>query len=118
MSDTPDTGKVTPALKAEILAEALPYIFDLLEYEGLCLGGSSAINIAGAVRMAVVAGPHAGKAGRDPRQGIGAAANQQHARSGPGQRQRGRAAHARTRPRHHCRLAGKSQSAHFAKLSL
>jgi len=33
-------------------AEALPYIFDLLEHEGLCLGGSSAINIAGAVRLA------------------------------------------------------------------
>lgn len=33
-------------------AEALPYIYDLLAEEGLCLGGSSAINIAGAVRMA------------------------------------------------------------------
>ena len=32
--------------------EALPLIFELLEHEGLCLGGSSAINIAGAVRMA------------------------------------------------------------------
>ncbi len=31
---------------------ALPYIFDLLQNEGLCLGGSSAINIAGAVEMA------------------------------------------------------------------
>jgi cysteine synthase A len=38
-------------------AEALPYVFDLLEYEGLCLGGSSAINIAGAVRMARDLGP-------------------------------------------------------------
>jgi cysteine synthase A len=38
-------------------AEALPYIFDLLEYEGLCLGGSSAINVAGAVRMARDLGP-------------------------------------------------------------
>lgn len=38
-------------------AEALPYIFDLLEHEGLCLGGSSAINIAGAVRMAQDLGP-------------------------------------------------------------
>ena len=38
-------------------SEALPYIFDLLEYEGLCLGGSSAINIAGAVRMARDLGP-------------------------------------------------------------
>ena len=38
-------------------AEALPYIFDLLEHEGLCLGGSSAINIAGAARMARDLGP-------------------------------------------------------------
>ncbi len=38
-------------------AEALPFIFDLLEHEGLCLGGSSAINIAGAVRMAEELGP-------------------------------------------------------------
>ncbi|MDS9946572.1 MAG: cysteine synthase A [Planktomarina sp.] len=33
-------------------AEALPYVFDLLRNEGLVLGGSSGINIAGAVRMA------------------------------------------------------------------
>jgi cysteine synthase A len=32
--------------------EALPFVFDLLEHEGLCMGGSTAINIAGAVRMA------------------------------------------------------------------
>ncbi|MBE8220065.1 MAG: pyridoxal-phosphate dependent enzyme, partial [Alphaproteobacteria bacterium] len=32
--------------------EALPIIFDLLREEGLCLGGSSGINIAGAIRMA------------------------------------------------------------------
>jgi len=38
-------------------SEALPYIFDLLQHEGLCLGGSSAINIAGAVRMARDLGP-------------------------------------------------------------
>ena len=38
-------------------AEALPYIFDMLEHEGLCLGGSSAINIAGAVRLARELGP-------------------------------------------------------------
>ncbi|MET3925597.1 cysteine synthase A [Devosia sp. 2618] len=36
---------------------ALPYIYDLLEHEGLCLGGSSAINIAGAVRLARDLGP-------------------------------------------------------------
>lgn len=38
-------------------AEALPVIFDLLEHEGLCLGGSSGINIAGAIRMARDMGP-------------------------------------------------------------
>ena len=37
--------------------EALPYIFDLLKYEGLCLGGSAGINIAGAVRLAEHLGP-------------------------------------------------------------
>ena len=38
-------------------AEALSIIFDLLEHEGLCLGGSSGINIAGAVRLAKDLGP-------------------------------------------------------------
>ena len=38
-------------------AEALPLIFDLLEYEGLCLGGSTGINVAGAIRMAREMGP-------------------------------------------------------------
>jgi cysteine synthase A len=38
-------------------AEALPIVFDLLEHEGLCLGGSSGINIAGAMRMARALGP-------------------------------------------------------------
>jgi cysteine synthase A len=38
-------------------AEALQLIFDLLEHEGLCLGGSSGINIAGAVRLARELGP-------------------------------------------------------------
>ena len=38
-------------------AEALPYVFDLLRNEGLVLGGSSGINIAGAVRMARDMGP-------------------------------------------------------------
>ncbi len=37
--------------------EALPFIFDLLKLEGLCLGGSSAINIAGAVKLAKKMGP-------------------------------------------------------------
>lgn len=37
--------------------EALPVVFDLLQHEGLCLGGSSAINVAGAIRMAKDMGP-------------------------------------------------------------
>lgn len=37
--------------------EALPIIFDLLEHEGLCLGGSSGINVAGAIRLAGQLGP-------------------------------------------------------------
>ena len=35
----------------------MPIIFDLLEHEGLCLGGSSGINVAGAVRLAKELGP-------------------------------------------------------------
>jgi len=38
-------------------SEALPLIFDLVENEGLCLGGSSGINIAGAIRLARDLGP-------------------------------------------------------------
>ncbi|AZB56058.1 cysteine synthase A [Cereibacter sphaeroides] len=38
-------------------AEALPIIFDLMQEEGLCLGGSSGVNIAGAIRMAREMGP-------------------------------------------------------------
>jgi cysteine synthase A len=37
--------------------EALPVIFDLLKHEGLCLGGSSGINVAGAIRLARDLGP-------------------------------------------------------------
>ncbi len=37
--------------------EALPVVFDLLKHEGLCLGGSSAINVAGAIRLAKDLGP-------------------------------------------------------------
>ncbi|RUM98769.1 cysteine synthase A [Pseudaminobacter arsenicus] len=38
-------------------AEALPIIFDLIQEEGLCLGGSTGINIAGAIRLARDLGP-------------------------------------------------------------
>ena len=37
--------------------EALPIVFDLLKNEGLCLGGSSGINVAGAIRLARDLGP-------------------------------------------------------------
>ena len=37
--------------------EALPIVFDLLQHEGLCVGASSGINIAGAIRMAREMGP-------------------------------------------------------------
>jgi cysteine synthase len=37
--------------------EAVPIIFDLLKHEGLCLGGSSGINVAGAIRLANELGP-------------------------------------------------------------
>jgi cysteine synthase A len=58
-------GRVTPMIdglhveKPYIIPdeEAVPFIFDLLEHEGLCLGGSSGINIAGAVRLAKELGP-------------------------------------------------------------
>jgi len=58
-------GRVTPIIdgltvdKPYIVSdeEAVPLIFDLLEHEGLCLGGSSGINIAGAVRLAKELGP-------------------------------------------------------------
>jgi len=58
-------GRVTPIIdglkvdKSYLIPdeEALPLIFDLLEHEGLCLGGSSGINIAGAIRLAKELGP-------------------------------------------------------------
>ena len=37
--------------------EALPVVFDLLENEGLCLGASSGVNVAGAMRLAKEMGP-------------------------------------------------------------
>ncbi|WP_414833498.1 cysteine synthase A [Afifella sp. YEN Y35] len=38
-------------------SEAMTVLFDLVEKEGLCLGGSSGINVAGAIRMARELGP-------------------------------------------------------------
>ena len=48
---TPDTSFQIPD------EEAIPILFDLLEHEGLCLGPSSGVNIAGAVRLARQTGP-------------------------------------------------------------
>jgi cysteine synthase len=58
-------GRVTPVIdgikvdNAYLIPdeEAIPLIFDLLEHEGLCMGGSTAINIAGAIRLAKELGP-------------------------------------------------------------
>jgi cysteine synthase len=53
-------GRVTPMVsdikveKPYVIPdeEAVPVIFDLLEHEGLCVGGSTGINVAGAIRLA------------------------------------------------------------------
>jgi cysteine synthase len=38
-------------------SEAIPTAFDLLEHEGLCMGGSTGVNVAGAIRLAKQMGP-------------------------------------------------------------
>jgi cysteine synthase len=58
-------GRVTPMIedvkvdKAYLISdgEAVPIIFDLLRQEGLCMGGSTGINVAGAIRLARELGP-------------------------------------------------------------
>jgi cysteine synthase len=58
-------GRITPIIetikadKAYLIPdeEAVPIIFDLLEHEGLCMGGSTGINVAGAIRLARELGP-------------------------------------------------------------
>ncbi|WP_436641175.1 cysteine synthase A [Microbaculum sp. FT89] len=58
-------GRVTPIIedihvdKAYLIedSEAVPVVFDLLEHEGLCLGGSTGVNVAGAIRLAREMGP-------------------------------------------------------------
>ncbi len=58
-------GRVTPIIEGLKVdkpylipdEEAVPVIFDLLLHEGLCLGGSSGINVAGAIRLAKDLGP-------------------------------------------------------------
>src|SRR6476619_5516438 len=58
-------GRITANLEGAVIdeayqipdAEALPALFNLLSEEGLCLGGSSGINVAGAIRLARDLGP-------------------------------------------------------------
>ena len=58
-------GRVTKNLEGAIVdhayqipdSEGIPLVFDLLKEEGLCLGGSSGINVAGAMRLARELGP-------------------------------------------------------------
>ena len=58
-------GRVTPIIAAAKVdeaylipdEEAVPIIYELLEHEGLCLGGSTGINVAGAIRLAKQLGP-------------------------------------------------------------
>jgi len=38
-------------------SEAIPIAFDLLAHEGLCMGGSTGVNVAGAMRLAKELGP-------------------------------------------------------------
>ena len=58
-------GRVTPVIRQARVddaflipdEEAVPVIYQLLEREGLCLGGSTGINVAGAIRLARQLGP-------------------------------------------------------------
>jgi len=49
---------LTPDFACQVAdGEALPIVFDLLEHEGLCMGASTGVNVAGAMRMAREMGP-------------------------------------------------------------
>ena len=58
-------GRITANLEGAVVdeafqipdSEAIPIAFDLLEFEGLCMGGSTGINVAGAIRLAKQIGP-------------------------------------------------------------
>ena len=58
-------GRVTPVIKEAKVddaflvpdEESVPVIYDLLQHEGLCLGGSTGVNVAGAIRLAKQLGP-------------------------------------------------------------
>jgi len=58
-------GRITANLQGAVVdnafqisdQEAIPLCFDLLQYEGLCMGGSTGVNVAGAIRLAKEMGP-------------------------------------------------------------
>jgi cysteine synthase A len=58
-------GRVTKNLEGAVIddafritdEEALPIVFDLLKHEGLCMGGSTGINVGGAIQLAKQMGP-------------------------------------------------------------
>ena len=58
-------GRVTPVIETAKVddaflisdEEAVTVIYELLEHEGLCLGGSTGINVAGAIQLAKQLGP-------------------------------------------------------------
>jgi len=58
-------GRVTPIIKSARVddaflipdEESVKVIYALLEHEGLCLGGSTGVNVAGAIRLAQKLGP-------------------------------------------------------------
>ena len=58
-------GRVTANLEGAVVdeafqindIEALQLAFDLLQYEGLCMGGSTGVNVAGAIHLARLMGP-------------------------------------------------------------
>jgi cysteine synthase A len=58
-------GRITANLDGAVVddaflipdSEAIPIAFDLLEHEGLCMGGSTGVNVAGAIRLAKQMGP-------------------------------------------------------------
>jgi cysteine synthase A len=58
-------GRITKNLEGIVVddafqipdSEGIPIAFDLLEHEGLCMGGSTGINVAGAIRLGKQMGP-------------------------------------------------------------
>ena len=58
-------GRITANLEGAVVddafqipdSEAIPMAFDLLEHEGLCMGGSTGVNVAGAIRLGKQMGP-------------------------------------------------------------